>query len=217
MCFSSLLMGTRIRMIGHLVCTAGVVLVNVGALRLISSDEKVPKIPTGSDYALGIYQAYGPFNYSNQFSILGGSNLSWNSLPYIPYRPSSSTAAIPSIAVTSTLSTPTSRIAAFAGGSLLTGSCAVPTFTSITNPNILYPWLGCSINKPECCAFPIPSNLSENDIPPNFGLLAKCPADYTTTSKACCPLYVLDSIIGIFHAVLCTEKPAEVGPSTPLF
>ena len=74
----------------------------------------------------------------------------------------------------------TATVATFTGGKLLTGSCSLPQFASITLPagGILeYPWLGCSEEDPVCCPFIIQ----------NGGKLSVCPADYVRTSSACCP------------------------------
>ena len=74
----------------------------------------------------------------------------------------------------------TAAVATFTGGRLLTGSCSLPQFASMTLPAsglLEYPWVGCSDDDPGCCPFPIQ----------NGGKLSVCPADYVTTSDACCP------------------------------
>ena len=74
----------------------------------------------------------------------------------------------------------TAAVATFTGGKLLTGSCSLPQFASMTLPagGILeYPWLGCSEEDPGCCPFIIQ----------NGEKLSICPADYVRTSSACCP------------------------------
>ena len=74
----------------------------------------------------------------------------------------------------------TAAVATFTGGRLLTGSCSVPQFASMTLPAsglLEYPWVGCSDEDPGCCPFPIQ----------NGGKLSVCPADHVTTSDACCP------------------------------
>ena len=74
----------------------------------------------------------------------------------------------------------TAPVAAFTGGKILTGTCVTAQYASITMPagGILeYPWVGCSYADPFCC--PFDANLG--------GILSICPADYTTTSGACCP------------------------------
>lgn len=74
----------------------------------------------------------------------------------------------------------TGAVATFSGGKLLTGSCSDPQFASMTLPAgglLEYPWLGCSEEDPGCCPFN----------PKSGGPLSVCPADYVTTSGACCP------------------------------
>ena len=66
---------------------------------------------------------------------------------------------------------------------LLTGSCTVPNFalaTNAANMSYLYPEVGCSNLRQDCC----PYNAHE------FAILPECPVDYFTTSGACCPRYV---------------------------
>lgn len=72
---------------------------------------------------------------------------------------------------------------AFAQRPLLTGSCTVPNFalaTNAANVSYLYPEVGCSNLRQECC----PYNAHE------FVILPECPVDYVTTASACCPRYV---------------------------
>ena len=74
----------------------------------------------------------------------------------------------------------TAAIATFTGERLLTGSCSLPQFASIALPTggvLEYPWLGCSVEDPGCCPIIIQKG----------GKLSVCPADYVTTSSACCP------------------------------
>lgn len=74
----------------------------------------------------------------------------------------------------------TGPVATFTGSKILTGTCATAQYATITTPagGILeYPWVGCSYEDPGCCPFDV--NVG--------GMLSVCPADYTTTSGACCP------------------------------
>lgn len=74
----------------------------------------------------------------------------------------------------------TAAVATFTGGKILTGSCSLPQFASVTLPAgglLECPWLGCSEEDPGCCPIIIQ----------NGGKLSACPADYVTTSSACCP------------------------------
>ena len=70
--------------------------------------------------------------------------------------------------------------ATYAGSSLLTGSCTIPLFAQVTERagDILeFPQVGCALNRGSCCPFD----------PNQYAGLTKCPADYATTSGACCP------------------------------
>ncbi len=74
----------------------------------------------------------------------------------------------------------TGPVATFTGGKIFTGTCVTAQYATITMPagGILeYPWVGCSYEDPGCCPFDV--NVG--------GQLSICPADYTTTSGACCP------------------------------
>ena len=74
----------------------------------------------------------------------------------------------------------TAAMATFTGEKLLTGSCSLPQFASMTLPTggvLEYPWLGCSVEDPGCCPFVIEKG----------GKLSVRPADYVSTSSACCP------------------------------
>ncbi|KAL2040830.1 hypothetical protein N7G274_006288 [Stereocaulon virgatum] len=74
----------------------------------------------------------------------------------------------------------TGAVATYSGGKLLTGSCSEPQLASMTLPAgrvLEYPWLGCSEVNLGCCPFN----------PNSGGPLSVCPADYVTTSGACCP------------------------------
>ena len=93
--------------------------------------------------------------------------------------PTSSTTVVGTVESQLSLST-TATIASFTGENLLTGSCSLPQFASMTLPAggvLEYSWLGCSVEDPSCCPFIIQ----------NGGKLSVCPADYVTTSSACCP------------------------------
>ena len=71
---------------------------------------------------------------------------------------------------------------AFAARPLLVSSCTVPNFamvTDATNLTYLYPEVGCSNLRGDCC----PYNAHE------FAILPECPLDYFTTASACCPRY----------------------------
>lgn len=74
----------------------------------------------------------------------------------------------------------TAPVAKFTGGALLTGACSSTMYASATlgSGTILeYPWEGCSFDNPKCCPFDV-----EQPAP-----LSVCPADYSSTSGACCP------------------------------
>ena len=74
----------------------------------------------------------------------------------------------------------TAPVVTFNGHKLLTGSCAVaqPVIATLSDGGLLeYPRLGCSDEQPGCCPFN----------PRVGGILSICPADYTTTDRACCP------------------------------
>ena len=74
----------------------------------------------------------------------------------------------------------TGAVATYSGGKLLMGSCSEPQLATTTLPAgglLDYPWLGCSEVNPGCCPFN----------PKSGGPLSVCPADYVTTSGACCP------------------------------
>ena len=79
--------------------------------------------------------------------------------------------------------TPNGPVATFKGTSILTGTCNEAQLVSATIGNsstisiLEFPWVGCSNQQPGCCPF----NLEQ------VGPLSVCPADYTTTSGACCP------------------------------
>ena len=75
---------------------------------------------------------------------------------------------------------------AFAARPLLVSSCTVPNFamaTDAANMTYLYPEVGCSNLRQDCC----PYNAHE------FAVLPECPLDYVTTSSACCPRYMSPS------------------------
>jgi len=101
-------------------------------------------------------------------------------------RKSSATAATTGTAAVSETLEPgyslatTGPVATFTGGKILTGTCVTAQYATVTMPagGILeYPWVGCSYEDPGCCPFDV--NVG--------GKLSVCPADYTTTSGACCP------------------------------
>lgn len=74
----------------------------------------------------------------------------------------------------------TGPVAKFTGGKIFTRTCVTAQYATITMPagGILeYPWVGCSYEDPSCCPFDV--NVG--------GILSVCPADYITTSGACCP------------------------------
>lgn len=79
----------------------------------------------------------------------------------------------------------TGPVATFTGEAILEGSCTVPRYASVTMGTgqgevyLEYPWLGCSLEEPDCC--PFDSKVG--------GQLSVCPSDYFTTSGACCPSY----------------------------
>lgn len=63
---------------------------------------------------------------------------------------------------------------------LLISSCTVPNFAMVTNAaneSYLYPEVGCSNEREDCC----PYNAHE------FAILPECPVDYFTTENGCCP------------------------------
>src|SRR5690349_17380237 len=75
-----------------------------------------------------------------------------------------------------TITSSSQQSATFTGGSLLSGICTSTRFTSIVTAGtvIEFPTVGCASDNLGCC-------------PKNLSLLTSCPADYTTTSWACCP------------------------------
>lgn len=72
-------------------------------------------------------------------------------------------------------------VAPFNGMEMFTGSCTSPkiAFASASAEANLtaYPWMGCSQENQNCCAF------SGDELMD----LTICPQDYTTTASACCP------------------------------
>lgn len=66
---------------------------------------------------------------------------------------------------------------------VLTGSCTVPNFalaTNAANMSYLYPEIGCSNLRQDCCPFN----------PHEFAIMPECPVDYFATGIGCCPRYV---------------------------
>lgn len=76
-------------------------------------------------------------------------------------------------------------MAPFNGVSMFTGSCTSPKVAlasaSAGANTTAYPWMGCSQENHDCCAF------SGDELM----FLTICPYDYTTTSSACCPSSVV--------------------------
>lgn len=76
-------------------------------------------------------------------------------------------------------------VASFNGASMFTGSCTSPKLalaSASAQANLTaYPWMGCSQENHDCCAF------SGYELM----LLTICPHDYATTSSACCPSSVV--------------------------
>lgn len=68
--------------------------------------------------------------------------------------------------------------------SLMTGSCALPTFADVVNNAgvvLRYPQIGCGPDRQNCCPFAFQDSV----------LLTTCPPDYSRVTRgtytACCP------------------------------
>ena len=95
-------------------------------------------------------------------------------------------------------------IAQYQGAALMTGTCTLPYIasTSISQGSILnYPWTGCSDEHPDCCPWQLDSQ----------GPLTGCPADYITTSGACCPFGW-----AVYSSTLAGQTPCVTAASVAL-
>lgn len=89
-------------------------------------------------------------------------------------------------------------MAPFNGVSMFTGSCTSPNIalaSASAGANLTaYPWMGCSQEHHDCCAFSGDELMS----------LTICPHDYTTTSSACCPSSVIPLIQSLSAILIIT-------------
>ena len=95
-------------------------------------------------------------------------------------------------------------VAQYQGAALMTGTCTHPYIatTSISQGGILnYPWTGCSDEHPDCCPWQLDSQ----------GPLTGCPADYVTTSGACCPFGW-----SVYSSTLAGQTPCVAAASVAL-
>ncbi|KAH0829613.1 hypothetical protein FOPE_10363 [Fonsecaea pedrosoi] len=94
--------------------------------------------------------------------------------------------------------------ASFVGAPLMTGSCTVPYFAIATDAAgrvTEYPNVGCSPDRPDCCAYEYGLN----------ALITRCPQDYFTTASACCPLGYQ-----IYYTAVGQDTPCYSVPATTL-
>lgn len=70
--------------------------------------------------------------------------------------------------------------------------CSVPTLSSVSADAVVteFAILGCSNERPECCAYDA-QDITRDGLPIGFGTLTRCPVEYFRTSDGCCPSYVI--------------------------
>jgi len=144
-------------------------------------------------------------------------------VPQIVAAPIQAPTLTPTMGIPTPASNPVYSFATqtYTGQAILTGSCATPMYTAFTMNNggfIAAPVVGCDNANPGCCpsisqAAVVQSALGGSIIPlsaANSAIvqalhsapLTVCPADYTSTASACCPIG-----FGLYSTQILSQNP----------